>query len=182
MIRLRPLVEADLPMLHRWRQDPALWTHLVGEFQPREETQAVAYMRRWLTPTPTELRLAIDSDGALIGQTALAPIAGPTAEFHIFLGDAARRGHGYGAAATRAMLSVAFDQLGLSRVTLEVLATNLTARRLYERLGFRVEGVSRKVEKRGVMTEVIAMSLSADQFDADVPSPLAGEGVSEADG
>jgi diamine N-acetyltransferase len=165
MIRLRPLAEADLPILHRWRQDPSLWTHLVGDFQPREESQAVAYMRRWLTPTPTELRLAIEREGTLIGQTALAPIEETTAEFHIFLGDVADRGRGRGRAATRAMLSIAFDELRLCRVTLEVLASNLAARRLYESLGFQADGVSRRVDKGAVATDVLAMTLAADRFD-----------------
>jgi RimJ/RimL family protein N-acetyltransferase len=169
VIRLRPLVEADLPILHRWRQDPSLWTHLVGDFQPREESQAVAYMRRWLTPTSTELRLAIERDGALIGQAALAPIEGTSAEFHIFLGDVADRGRGHGRAATRAMLSLAFDQLRLARITLEVLASNLAGQRLYESLGFTTEGVSRRVEKGSVTTDVLAMALAADRFDRSSP-------------
>ena len=166
MIRLRPLLEADLPILHRWYQAPALWTHLVGEFQPREEAGAVAYMRRWLEPAPSELRLAIEEGGALIGLVSLYPIEGDEAEFHIFLGDAAVRGRGAGRAATSAMLARAFGELGLSQVRLRVLASNAAARRLYASLGFEEQESDESVVKAGAPVGVVPMTLSAARFAA----------------
>ena len=91
LVRLRALVEADLAPLHRWYQDPSLWDHLVGDFVVREEAEAVADTAPpWLTPSPTEVRLAIvdTAQGWLAGLVALAPIdpAAGEAEFQIFPG------------------------------------------------------------------------------------------------
>jgi RimJ/RimL family protein N-acetyltransferase len=165
LVRLRTLVEDDLPQLHRWYQTAELWDHLVGAFQPRTEAESVAYMRRWLTPSRIERRLAIvgGDDGSLLGLTALSPIepeAGE-AEFHIFLGETQARGRGYGRAATAAMLAHAFDDLGLWRVRLKVLRTNEPALRLYAELGFEPHGdADETVEKRGARVAVVAMGVT----------------------
>jgi RimJ/RimL family protein N-acetyltransferase len=144
LVRLRKLLESDLAALHRWYQTPELWDHLVGDFTPRGEAEAVAYMRLWLQPSTRELRLAIvrGDDGALLGMAALAPIdpAEGEAEFHIFLGEASERGRGYGRAATAAMLARAFDELALWRVRLKVLRGNEPALRVYAALGFEAAG------------------------------------------
>ncbi len=154
MTRLRPLAEADLAQLHAWYQDPDLWTHLVGDFRPREAGEAMAYMRRWLAPSPGEVRRAVEADGRLVGLVTLSGIAEGVAEFHIFLGEPADRGRGVGQAATEAMLRLGFHELGLRLVRLEVLASNDRARRLYERLGFESSGED---PARGV----VAMTLDA---------------------
>jgi len=144
LVRLRRLLETDLAALHRWYQSPELWDHLVGEFTPRREAEAMAHMRRWLGASPGELRLAIvrDPDGELLGLAALSPIDldEGEAEFHIFLGEPRMRGRGYGRAATAALLAHAFDELALWRVRLKVLRTNQAALRVYAALGFELEG------------------------------------------
>jgi RimJ/RimL family protein N-acetyltransferase len=169
LVRLRTLVEDDLPVLHGWYQTAELWDHLVGVFQARQAAESLAYMRRWLTPSPTELRLAIvrGDDGGLLGLAALSPIEPETgeAEFHIFLGEAAHRGLGYGRAATAAMLAHAFDELALWRVRLNVLQTNEAALRLYAALGFEPQGdIGESVEKRGARVAVVAMSVTDAVF------------------
>ena len=50
---------------------------------------------------------------------------------------------GVGTFALRRALAWAFDEKGVHRVHLDVTAANLRARRLYERAGFRLEGVWR---------------------------------------
>jgi RimJ/RimL family protein N-acetyltransferase len=169
LVRLRTLVEDDLPALHGWYQSAELWDHLVGAFQPRQEAESLAYMRRWLTPTATERRLAIvrHEDGGLLGLVTLSPIEPDKgeAEFHIFLGEAERRGLGYGRAATAAMLAYAFDDLALWRVRLRVLKTNETALRLYAGLGFSPQGDrDETAEKRGAQVAVVAMSVTGAVF------------------
>jgi ribosomal-protein-alanine N-acetyltransferase len=53
------------------------------------------------------------------------------------------RGQGIGTALIRAVLDRG-DALGATRATLEVRASNATARRLYERIGFRLSGTRRR--------------------------------------
>jgi RimJ/RimL family protein N-acetyltransferase len=168
-VRLRALVETDLPALHRWYQTPALWDHLVGSFEPRGEAEAIAYMRRWLGPDLYELRLAVErsEDGALLGLVALSPLdreAGE-AELHIFLGDPDMRGHGYGRAATAALLEHAFDELALWKVRLRVLQSNAAALRVYAALGFEPHPeVVEAVRKGGGEVVVVTMSVTDAVF------------------
>jgi RimJ/RimL family protein N-acetyltransferase len=160
LVRLRRLLERDLVRLHGWYQTPELWDHLVGEFTPWAEAEAVAHMRGWLVPTHRELRLAIvrGGDEALIGLVSLTPIDREEGEaaFHVFLGEPSDRGRGYGRAATEAMLAHAFDEIGLFRVRLQVLRSNGAALRVYAALGFEPEGATH--------VDVIAMSVTDAVF------------------
>lgn len=53
--------------------------------------------------------------------------------------------NGYGSEAIRWVLSWAFDVAGLHRVNIRCFEWNFGARRLYERLGFKLEGRSREL-------------------------------------
>lgn len=166
-VRLRELRPEDLPRLHRWYQTPELYEHLVGAFTPRSEAEAVAYMQRWLAPSRTELRLGIEADGPagprLVGLAFFAPIdreAGE-AELQIMIGEPGERGRGVGRAAVAALMARGFGDLGLRRITLKVLETNLAARRVYERSGFEVVGEAPPAEKGGRPVRVLVMA--ADQ-------------------
>ncbi len=63
------------------------------------------------------------------------------ATYHIGIWAADARGHGVGTAATRMVVRYAFEAMGLHRVDLLVLETNVRAIRCYERCGFVREGV-----------------------------------------
>ena len=137
-VRLRPLREADLPQLHAWYQSPELWRHLVGTFEARTEAESLAYMRRWLEPSPLEVRFAVEFQTSLVGITALRrdAVDAASAELHMFIGDPERRRRGVGRAALQATIEHGFTT-GLKRIELRVLRSNTAARRLYDRCGFR---------------------------------------------
>ena len=54
------------------------------------------------------------------------------------------QGRGLGTEAVRRVLEYGFDELGLHRVSLRVLAGNIRAIRCYEKCGFQVEGRERE--------------------------------------
>jgi RimJ/RimL family protein N-acetyltransferase len=164
-VRLRELRPQDLPRLHRWYQNPELWDHLVRDFTPRGEAEAVAYMRRWLAPSSTELRLGIEVDEPeprLVGLAFFSPLdlAGGWAELHTMIGEPAERGRGVGRRAVAALVQRGFA-LGLQRIELKVLETNAAARRVYETCGFRIVGRDAPALKHGRPVEVLTMQ--ADQ-------------------
>ncbi|MYV06125.1 MULTISPECIES: GNAT family N-acetyltransferase [Furfurilactobacillus] len=53
-----------------------------------------------------------------------------------------QQGHGYGTDALRIILKFAFDELNMHRVHLEVNGNNAGAIHIYERVGFKREGVN----------------------------------------
>ena len=66
------------------------------------------------------------------------------ARYAVGLLDSSRLGMGLGSEVTRTVLGYAFDELGLHRVDLRVLAYNTRAIRCYERCGFVEEGRERE--------------------------------------
>ena len=166
-VRLRNLMKEDLPRLHRWYQTPELWDHLVRDFTPRKEAEAVAYMQRWLTPGDTELRLGIEVEGPegarLVGIAFFSPLnlAEGWAELHTMIGEPGERGRGVGRQAVVALMDRGAN-LGLARIQLRVLETNAMARRIYEGCGFQVIGRDAPARKNGRDVEVLIMQ--ADQL------------------
>jgi RimJ/RimL family protein N-acetyltransferase len=66
------------------------------------------------------------------------------AEVRILFGDEASRGRGYGPETLNLLASVAFRKLGLHRLYAYVFATNLRAKRAFEKAGFVSEGLLRQ--------------------------------------
>jgi RimJ/RimL family protein N-acetyltransferase len=83
--------------------------------------------------------------------------------FRIALGSRGQD-RGLGTEATRLVLGYAFERVGLHRISLEVYAFNPRARRVYEKVGFKPEGVLRD-----------ALLWEGQRFDAHVMSILAPE-------
>ncbi|PSK58590.1 hypothetical protein B9Z65_6605 [Elsinoe australis] len=84
-----------------------------------------------------------------IGSMSLSPVP-PEMRHHRFTGLGIKllpehRGKGYGSEAITWILGWAFDRLGLHRVQLDAFEWNEGARKLYERLGFTLEGRSREL-------------------------------------
>lgn len=66
------------------------------------------------------------------------------AEIGIMIGDPDARGQGYGAEAVRLVCRHAFMRLNLNKVTAGVILDNVASLKLFERAGFRREGLVRE--------------------------------------
>jgi RimJ/RimL family protein N-acetyltransferase len=89
------------------------------------------------------LVLAVEHDGRVIGDVSLhlRTVAAETRVAEIgWLQLTAEGGHGYATEAARAMLDLAFDELGACLVTAVVDRTNTSSARLALRLGFGLAG------------------------------------------
>jgi RimJ/RimL family protein N-acetyltransferase len=86
--------------------------------------------------------IVLASDGSHIGEVVLNDYDEDNSSigFRIALNADARFGQGYGTEATRAVVGHAFDVIGVHRISLEVYAFNPSAQRVYQKVGFRVEG------------------------------------------
>jgi RimJ/RimL family protein N-acetyltransferase len=62
-------------------------------------------------------------------------------------------------------ISFLFNEYGLNKISLEVLATNVRAYNLYKKLGFIKEGVKRQeIYKEGTYIDSIVMSILKEEF------------------
>jgi RimJ/RimL family protein N-acetyltransferase len=97
--------------------------------------------------------------------------ANESCSFRILIGPGGR-GRGLGTEATSLILHYAFTTLSLHRVGLEVYAFNPRARRVYEKVGFRVEGAKRDAfvfDNQRV--DSIIMSALATEWASPVAQP-----------
>lgn len=139
-VRLRLLEEADLPMTLAWRNQDHIrrWFFYSDVITPDQH-------RRWYEryrDRDDDFVFVIEETEALkrpVGQAALYNIdwAGKRAEFgRLLIGDAAARGMGLAATATRLLVDEAMAAWGLAEVCLEVLQTNTPALAIYRGCGF----------------------------------------------
>ncbi|MFI9383746.1 GNAT family N-acetyltransferase [Kutzneria sp. NPDC052558] len=112
-----------------------------------------------------DLAVVDRATGRYVGEVVLNELDpnNNSCSFRIALG-AQGQDRGFGTEATRLVLRYAFERVGLHRISLEVYAFNPRARRVYEKVGFRHEGVLRD-----------ALLWEGERFDAHVMSILAPE-------
>ena len=167
-IYLRPLEQADAPLLQQWINDPEVTRTLLAH-QPINQAAEV----RWLdelykTDHEVVLGIATTAD-KLIGAVGLHRIdyKNSHAQFGIMIGDRDEWYKGYGTEATRLMVAYAFDTLNLNRVWLHVYVTNAYALRTYEKVGFQREGVLRQETYRdGRYVDAISMAILRSEWEA----------------
>jgi RimJ/RimL family protein N-acetyltransferase len=166
---LRSLEEADLERTHLWHNDPELYSSLINPFRFVSKTAELEWLRRKAGYSGSEVNCAIclRTNGEHIGNISLAEIdwVSRKAELGIFIGSSAHHGKGYGKEAVRQLLSYAFFDLNLNRVSLEVLADNAAAIKSYEKCGFTVEGrLKGHVFKKGAYKDVLLMGICRHEF------------------
>jgi len=124
-----------------WLQDAGLRAQIDSVAAPSGEENERYWERR--LQDPREHLFAIFRDGEHVGNCGLiVDEARHKAELWAYLGTA--RGEGIGTAAVEQLLRRAFDELGLNRVFLRVLASNAAAFRFWRARGFVEEGRARE--------------------------------------
>ena len=166
---LRPFTESDADRIWQLIQDPEV---VRFTFEPSTELTPER-LRSWYATRadqPDRLDLAVTdpATGELLGEVVLHEWD-PTARsctFRTFIGPRGR-GRGIGTEATRLIVGHAFEQLGLHRVQLEVYGHNHRARRVYEKVGFVVEGVRREARVRdGEWVDDVLMAILDHEWAA----------------
>jgi len=147
-IVLRPLQASDLTGAYLdWLNDYEVTRFLETGKKPA----TLASLRRYveaMTQAPDTVMLAITEkrSGVHVGNVKLGGIhpVHRRADLGIMLGDKRRWGRGYGREAVALILAYGFDRLNLNKIYLGVDAENSAAVRVYEQLGFKIEGTLRQ--------------------------------------
>jgi RimJ/RimL family protein N-acetyltransferase len=164
---LAALVDADLPVLFKWINDPDE-VHWNSAYHPVTETDH----REWFDRVRTRADVSIfairrAADGTLIGSCQLRNVdpVHRSAELQIRIGELAERDQGFGTEAVRQLVRFGFRDLNLHRVYLNVFAHNARAIRAYEKVGFRQEGVLKEAAHiDGRYVDVVTMAILRDEF------------------
>lgn len=169
-VKIRAVEPADVQQLWEWSQDEETMRYRDYPAPPASLAEAKKQYEESIGQESRHLRLAITTlDGELIGETSLRDIdqrAG-TADFAIAIGNKNYWNKGLGTDATNALIRYAFEQMNLRRITLYVHEYNKRAIHVYEKCGFRHEGVLRKADYvDGHYSDTYIMGLLREEFPA----------------
>lgn len=163
-INLRALTNKDIPLTLKWNNQDEIKNQYAGHpFPVNLEMETEWYDRITKSNIPTTVFGIEHVDSQkLIGISLLKNInlIHRKAEFAIYIGDKEERGKGYSTVAAQQTIDFGFQHLGLNRIYLEVQSSNLAAIKLYERLGFKREGLIRQAQfKNGKFLDEIIMGI-----------------------
>lgn len=136
-IAFREMQQQDLPFLVGVRNECRAMLHNDTEF-------TLAQAQDWFRTKHPKFYIAT-LEGSSIGYFRTSNW--DETSRHVFVGfdlHADYRGKGLAQAAYRVFLRFLFEECGMNKVSLELLGHNERARRLYQRLGFVLEGVKRQ--------------------------------------
>jgi len=143
---LRPPTSDDLDQVLTWRNDPGVIRWLL-----RTTVDPRMFRTAWLDSVgdPDQHTAVALLDGVVVGTGSLDVRDGigqfdgdawRKAEGLLgYMIDPAHSGRGYASAITRALLDIAFGDLGLRRVTAECFADNVASWRVMQKAGMRRE-------------------------------------------
>ena len=144
MIRLRRLEEKDIPGMLEWMHDPEINRWFRFDAASMTEERAKKFIAGSFTETNRHYAIADDDDNYL-GTISLEDIdRGNGHALYAVSLRAEALGHDIALPATKMLLDIAFRELDLERVYLNVLSDNGRAKRFYEKAGFHYEGCFRK--------------------------------------
>lgn len=145
-LALRPFTRDDLDAVHTYVSDPSVVRYL--HWDVAADRAAARRMldgkigNRSLGDAGQTLVLAVErrDDGDLVGEVVLKWLSREHRQGEVgFVVTPAHQGHGYAVEAARAVLALAFHNLGLHRVIGRCDARNTASARVMERLGMRRE-------------------------------------------
>ena len=175
-IYLRPLTHADAVAFVAWVNDPEVTRTLaIGARAMDARAEEVFIEKTNASAHEVLFGIVVRETDRLIGSTGLNQIdfRNQRAIFGIMIGEKSAWGKGYGTEATSLVVQHAFEELHLNRVQLHVYEYNLRGIRVYEKVGFRREGVLRQehvYDDRFWDTEV--MAILREEWEKMTSSPV----------
>lgn len=166
---LRPAQAGDAEAYFRQNYDPLdpEVARLTGSKSAFSHAEVTDFFRRCVAREDYYLFLALSPEGSIIGETALTDLDPHTksANFRIALFHPQYRNAGLGSWMTAVTRDFAFGVLGLHRLSLEVFSFNPRAQRVYQKAGFRREGMLRDAVLDGQnYGDIILMSLLEQEW------------------
>lgn len=141
--------------------------YYTGTINNPTKEQVYSYIERIVEDDSREDFIICDLDNNILGEVVLNDIDydNRSCGFRIAIFNKDLCGQGIGYKATLEVLRVAFEELKLHRVELEVFDYNPRAKRMYEKAGFKVEGLKRDgIFIENEYKDVYIMSILEDEY------------------
>ena len=158
----------DLVAVRRWYRDPEIARLTRYSLRPMSDQEIDQFFHgRLLSTEAVAYAIDVRETGQFIGLTTFSNLDSDNGSvlFHISIGEPDAWGHGYGTEATNLMLGLAFERIGLYRVSLSVFSFNQRAIRAYQKAGFHIEGRERQaIVRDGQRWDEINMGVLAPEW------------------
>jgi ribosomal-protein-alanine N-acetyltransferase len=169
-IYLRPLEKEDAPLFTAWFNDPEV-RRTLNQYRPMSLHEEEEFLAK-ITQSEHDLGLGIvvKAGDKLVGSTGLnrMDFKNRHASFGISIGDKSEWGKGHGTEATSLIVRHGFETLNLNRIWLYVFEDNPRAIHVYEKVGFKREGILRQDRfHEGHYWDTILMSILREEWDVD---------------
>lgn len=167
LVRLTAPHPSDADIMASWTEnDEFLRLMDTSPARPLSSEGVLEQMNQESGPNLYLFRLRTLTDNRLIGSTDLdINWANQTGWLAIGIGDSAYWGKGYGSDALHLIVRYGFDELGLHRITLNVISYNTRAIRTYEKYGFVYEGRQREcVYREGQRFDLVYYGLLRSEY------------------
>ena len=163
LVVLRPVTPDDAEMQHRWFADIEI-TRYLGLRYPLSIGAIAERLAEGRDYRFTVLRR---DTGEPVGYTALRGVTPENlnGELDLAIGERSAWNGGFGTDTTRTICRYGFERLNLHRIHLWVFAEHHRAIRVYEKVGFVREAVSRdRLYKHGKWHDTLLMGLLAEEW------------------
>lgn len=162
-IRLRAIEPHDADVLHMLLTLPELGETVVGWSGPVSIHSQLSWIEQI---KPTDFRYAVEVDNEVCGVTHISPIdfKNRSANINIkFLPKYQKQG--LGGRTVKLLLRFLFLELDMAVVSAGILETNSPSKRLFERAGFKLDGILRnRIFRGGKRLSVFQYSLTREEF------------------
>lgn len=182
-VNLRAMEEADIPLFHRWFNDPEVTRFLDNVVPALSLAQERALVQRLQEQKDSRNYTITLKDGTPIGSCALRNFDWITrsCEAGITIGEKDYWGKGYGGEALEVLQRIAFESLNLHKVWLTCAEYNERGLRAYQRIGFREEGRLRDARFiDGRYYDTVIMGVLENEWRAKTAQAPATETAAEA--
>lgn len=162
-VELRTVEEEDYEKLRNWVNNYNV-RRFIGVREPMNMDQEEEFINNELE-NPDNILLGICVDGKLVGDIKIAEKEPGVAELGILV-DPDKHGKGYGTEASRLIIEHAFEQMRYHKVVARVVDSNEKSSRVWEKLGFELEGTLREqVFMDGEYHDFLIFGLLENEFD-----------------
>jgi Acetyltransferases, including N-acetylases of ribosomal proteins len=166
-VTLRTVEREDLDFVHAEKNKPAVHRSLVWPY-PENRDALEEFLFEGDADADVKLLIAVDGeddDPELVGSIGLDVDERPaTGEVGLWIAPE-YWGEGYGTEASRVLVDYAFDERNLHRLQARVMATNDASRRVWEKLGFELEGRLRQNQfDDGEYVDTLYFGLLEDEY------------------
>ena len=163
---IRPININDTDLIVKWRNNPRVRTNFIFK-----DNFSSKMHEKWLKEVvgsgkAIQFIICIDEDCHPVGSVYFSNVEKKKAEYGIFIGEDDAVKKGVGTVAGSLLLEEGFKKYGFEEIYLRVFTDNLIAIRSYEKLGFHIVKILKKVVcTTGEKKDMYLMKIKKEEYD-----------------